>query len=69
VTNYIVDASTGAKVVHYTGHFGKLKALKTLVSSLGIDHCLLNDYYNLNVAHYAARSGELEVLKYLQKVN
>jgi len=30
-SSYVIDANTGAKVIHYTGHFGKLKALKALV--------------------------------------
>jgi hypothetical protein len=35
LSKYVVDANTGAKVIHYTGHFGKLKALKALVEVYG----------------------------------
>jgi hypothetical protein len=34
-----------------------------------MDPAAHNDFYKLNVAHYAARQGELPVLFYLSKVN
>jgi hypothetical protein len=34
---YVIDANTGARVIHYTGHFGKLKALKALVEVYDLD--------------------------------
>lgn len=67
-STYVVDANTGAKVIHYTGHFGKLKALKALVEEFGLDPRQQVDFYKLTVAHYAARSGELAILVYLSKV-
>lgn len=51
---YIVDANTGATAVHYTGHFGKLLALKTLLEVFKVN-ATIQDFYMLNVAHYAAR--------------
>ena len=51
----MIDANTGAKVLHYTGHFGKLKALKALVEVYDQDPSQLVDFYKLTVAHYAAR--------------
>ena len=53
-STYIVDPNTGAVAVHYTGHFGKLLALKTLVEEFQINPNT-QDFYLLNVAHYAAR--------------
>lgn len=68
-SDYIIDANTGAKVIHYTGHFGNLKALRTLVEEYQIDPCTQVDHYKLTTAHYAARSGYLSVLVYLSKVS
>ena len=65
---YIIDPSTGAKIIHFTGHFGKLKALKALIEQFSIDPLSI-DYYKLTVAHYAARSGELAILVYLRNNN
>ena len=53
-STFIVDPNTGAVAVHYTGHFGKLLALKTLVEEFQINPNT-QDFYLLNVAHYAAR--------------
>jgi hypothetical protein len=36
-STYVIDGNTGAHVMHYTGHFGSVKALKTLVEEFGID--------------------------------
>jgi hypothetical protein len=63
---FIVDPNTGARVIHYTGHFGKVKPLKTLAEEFQMDP-LLKDYYGMTVAHYAGRSGELGILIYLSK--
>jgi hypothetical protein len=69
ITNYIIDSNTGAKPIHYTGHFGNFKALKTMVEVFNIEPSQHLDYYNMTVAHYAARSGELKVLIYLARVS
>jgi len=37
VESFIIDPSFQAKLVHYIGHFGKLKALKCFVEKIGID--------------------------------
>ncbi len=58
-STYVIDANTGATVIHYTGHFGKLKALKTLIEEFNVDPVQQLDFYKLTVAHYAARQGEL----------
>ena len=68
-TKYVIDMNTGATVLHYTGHFGKLKALKTLIEVFGVDPITQLDSYKLTAVHYAARSGELSVLVYLSKLN
>jgi len=65
---YVIDMNTGATALHYTGHFGKLKALKTLIEVFKVDPLTQLDSYKLTVAHYAARSGELSTLVYLSKV-
>ena len=35
--SYVVDPSQGAKLVHYIGTFGNVKALKTFVKMFNID--------------------------------
>lgn len=66
-STYVIDGNTGAHVMHYTGHFGSVKALKTLVEEFGIDPSSQIDFYKLNTAHYAARSGNVNVLVYLNE--
>jgi hypothetical protein len=34
-----------------------------------MDPSMLLDYYNMTVAHYAARSGEVAILVYLARVS
>lgn len=65
-SDFVCDYITGAKVIHYAGHFGKIKALKTLIEEFKMD-AKLKDGYDLNVAHYAARQGELPALLYLRE--
>ena len=54
VNDYIVDESQGAKLVHFMGHFGKLKALRTFVDNfeLKLD---VEDACEHTIVHYAAR--------------
>ena len=66
--NYVVDANTGAKIIHYTGHFGNKKALRALIEVFKVD-LAQTDFYKLNIAHYAARQGELSILFYISKFN
>lgn len=66
-TQFIIDTNTGATAIHYTGHFGKLKALIALVEEFNVDPMTQLDNFNLTVAHYAARSGDLAILVYLSK--
>lgn len=37
VNDYIIDMNQGAKLVHYIGTFGKIKALKTFLTNFGLD--------------------------------
>ena len=37
INDYIIDMSQGAKLVHYLGTFGNVKALKTFMEKFGID--------------------------------
>jgi hypothetical protein len=64
---FVVDYNTGANVFHYVGHFGKMKALKVLLTKFRVDPNTL-DFYKLTCAHYAARTGELGVLSELSKI-
>ena len=66
-TKFIIDPNTGATAIHYTGHFGKLKALIALIEEFDVDPMAQFDSFKLTVAHYAARSGELAILVYLGK--
>ena len=54
VNEFVVDASQGAKLVHFMGHFGKLKALRTFVDrfDLRLDE---EDSAEHTIVHYAAR--------------
>lgn len=62
---YIVEYQSGGKIIHFAAHFGKLKAFKTLVERYKANVEIL-DSYNMTPAHYAARTGELSILLYLQ---
>jgi hypothetical protein len=66
-TKFIIDGHTGSTALHYSGHFGKLKALKTLIEEFDVDPMTQLDNFKLTVAHYAARQGELAILVYLSK--
>lgn len=37
VNEYIIDKTQGAKLVHYIGTFGNLKALKTFLETFDLD--------------------------------
>lgn len=56
-------------LVHQYCLFGNVVGLKEAVSILG-PSCLLEvDKYGTNCAHFAARNGHLEILKYLSEMN
>ena len=40
----VLDQNTGGKVIHYVGHWGKLKTLRTLIEEFGVDVCSLDNY-------------------------
>eukprot|EP00347_Sterkiella_histriomuscorum_P000327 403376303 len=58
---FIVDPNIQAKIIHYVGHFGNVKALRSLIEVQGADSNV-QDSYKLNLAHYAAREGHAQVL-------
>lgn len=62
----MVDLATGATAMHYAAHKGHLKFLRWMVHKYPNDQELFNvkDKYGLNVAHYAARTGQLPCLMY-----
>ena len=64
---FVVDQSQGAKLVHYIGTFGNIKALKTFVRNFRMD-LAVKDNYGQTIVHYAARRGQLSMLKYLREV-
>ena len=67
VNDYVIDHSQGAKLVHYIGTYGKIKALKTFLTKYGMD-LAATDMHGQTIVHYAARRGELNMLKYLNEV-
>ena len=67
VNEYVIDHSQGAKLVHYIGTYGKIKALKTFMTRFGMD-IAATDIHGQNIVHYAARRGELQMLKYLKEI-
>ena len=44
MNEFIVDPSQGAKLVHYVGHFGKIKALKTFTERFGMNINMKDDH-------------------------
>ena len=50
--------------MHYIGTYGKIKALKTFIAKFGMD-LTMTDLHGQTIVHYAARRGELNMLKYL----
>ena len=69
IGNFIVDYNTGGKLIHYIGHFGKVKALKALLARAPDLDLASLDFYKLTIAHYAARSGETAILKAIHQIN
>ena len=64
---FIIDPKQGAKLVHYLGTFGNVKALKTFMDKFNIELGAV-DTHGQTIVHYAARKGELAMLMYLRKV-
>lgn len=59
----------GRNIIHQCCIFGNLSLLEFFVNLWG-DQCLETvDKFNTSLAHYAARNGYLEILKYLQSKN
>ena len=65
--DYIIDAKQGAKLVHYIGTFGNIKALKTFMEKFDLQLGAM-DTHGQTIVHYAARKGELAMLRYLREV-
>ena len=65
--DYIIDEKQGAKLVHYIGTFGNVKALKTFMEKFDIDLAAV-DTHGQTIVHYAARKGQLKMLKYLREM-
>ena len=63
----MIDHNQGAKLVHYIGTYGKVKALKTFLTRFGLD-LAATDMHGQTIVHYAARRGELGMLKYLNEI-
>ena len=67
INTYVIDPQQGAKLVHYIGTFGKVKTLKTFISKFAID-LAAQDKNGQTIVHYAARKGQLQMLKYLREI-
>lgn len=67
INDYVIDGSQGAKLVHYIGTFGNVKALKTFQRKFQMD-LAQQDTHGQTIVHYAARRGQLAMLKYLREV-
>ena len=67
VNEYIIDTNQGAKLVHYIGTFGNVKALKTFMMKFDLD-VTQTDKNGCTLIHYAARRGELAMLQYLREL-
>ena len=44
VNDYVVDPTQGAKLVHYIGTFGNVKALKTMMQRFNLDLAAKDNY-------------------------
>jgi ankyrin repeat protein len=62
--DYLIDPQLGRKVIHLIAHFGNVKSMRVIHEIWKAD-IKTKDYQGLNPLHYAAGSGELEMLKYL----
>ena len=54
VNEFIVEDGQRGKLVHYLGHFGKIKALRTFVERFKLD-LEREDMNGQSIVHYAAR--------------
>ena len=66
INDYVVDHTQGAKLVHYIGTFGNVKALKTFMTRFSIDLAAV-DTHGQTIVHYAARRGQLSMLKFIRQ--
>jgi len=65
---FIVDYNTGALVIHYAAHYGKIKALRVFLEKYQLNPNA-EDYFKLTPFHYATRAGELGILVYLKDMS
>ncbi len=64
----VIDEESGFRIMHLIAHFGKVKALQTLVGRLHAD-VNLADASGQTPIHLAALSGEIEILRYLASLS
>ena len=53
--------------MHYIGTFGNVKALRVFIKKFNID-LAAQDMHGQTIVHYAARRGQLSMLKYLRDI-
>lgn len=63
---FIVDPNLQAKAIHYMAHYGKIKPLRVLLEHHGFEPNEV-DVFQQNLAIYASRQGQLDVIRYLHK--
>ena len=67
VNDYVIDMDQGAKLVHYIGLFGNIKAMKTFMKKYDMN-LAAKDTNGCTIVHYAARKGQLALLKQLREI-
>ena len=67
INEYIIDTKQEAKLVHYIGTFGNIKALKTFMMKFDLN-LKETDKNGCTIVHYAARRGNLAMLQYLREI-
>ena len=57
----VVEPELNRQAIHFVAHFGNMEVMKALVEHFEVDLFAL-DGNGYNVVHYAASSGEIEML-------
>lgn len=66
ITIYTAD-ELGRNLICQCAIFGNLEMMKFLVKQWGVSCLKISDKFNTTLAHFAVRSGYVEILQYLQE--